>query len=160
MNPSQTAAIYDKIAQHWDNPDFDHSNGVAQHDRALGFVSTIGAALDVGCGSNGRIVSMLLQRGFEVEALDLSPEMLRRASLHNPGVTYHHADICTWEFHKLFDFISAWDSIWHVPLEAQIAVGRLALSEVFRRERADELGDLKRHQAEFQHQQLGRRAEI
>lgn len=124
MLPSQTAAIYDKIAEHWDHPGFDHSNGIAQHHRALGFVSASGSALDVGCGSNGRIVSMLLQRGFVVQGLDISPEMLRRARRHNPSVTFHHADICTWILPRAFDFISAWDSIWHVPLAAQLSVLR------------------------------------
>lgn len=122
MTPSQTAATYDRIAQHWDHTGFDHSNGMAQHERALAFVSTPGSALDVGCGSSGRIVSLLLRRSYRVEALDLSSEMLRRARRHHPDVTFHHADICTWEIDKPFDFISAWDSIWHVPLEHQIAV--------------------------------------
>lgn len=124
MTPAQTAATYDQIAQYWDHPGFDKSNGVSQHERALRFVSAVGSALDVGCGSNGRIVSLLLSRGFLVEALDLSSEMLRRAKLHHPEVSFHHADICEWAFHKQFDFISAWDSIWHVPLEAQLAVVR------------------------------------
>lgn len=122
MTPSQTAATYDRIAQHWDHAGFDHSNGMAQHERALAFVSARGSALDVGCGSSGRIVSLLLQKGFRVEALDLSPEMLRRAKRHHPDVTFHHADICTWEIDEPFDFISAWDSIWHVPLGHQTAV--------------------------------------
>jgi SAM-dependent methyltransferase len=123
-SPSQTAAVYDKIAEHWDHPGFDHSNGIAQHERALGFASSAGSALDVGCGPNGRIVSLLLQHGFEVTALDVSAEMLRRARLHNPGVTFHHADICTWRLPHSYDFISAWDSIWHVPLDRQLAVIR------------------------------------
>ncbi|MBL8300708.1 MAG: class I SAM-dependent methyltransferase [Rhodanobacteraceae bacterium] len=124
MTPAQTAATYDKIAKHWDNPDFDRSNGIAQHHRALGFVSTFGSALDVGCGSSGRIESLLLQQGFSVEAIDLSSEMLRRAKLHNPSVTFHHADICQWTLPRTYDFISAWDSIWHVPLDAQLGVVR------------------------------------
>jgi trans-aconitate methyltransferase len=124
MNPAQTAAVYDKIAQHWDSPSFDDTNGLAQHERAIAFVTTFGSALDVGCGSSGRIVSMLLRKRFRVQALDLSAEMLRRARRHHPDVTFHHADICTWELEEAFDFITAWDSIWHVPLEHQLGVVR------------------------------------
>lgn len=124
MTPEQTAASYDKIAGHWDHPGFDHAYGIKQHERALGFVSPPGHALDVGCGSSPRIIDLLLKKGYEVEALDLSPEMLRRARGHHPDLSFHQADICTWEFHRTFDFISAWDSIWHVPLQDQIRVIR------------------------------------
>lgn len=124
MTPLQTAATYDKIAEYWDHPGFDFSNGMAQHHRALGFVSTFGSALDVGCGSSGRIDALLLQQGFEVDALDLSSEMLRRAKLHNPDIRTYHADICTWKLQRTYDFISAWDSIWHVPLGDQPSVIR------------------------------------
>src|SRR3990167_6692333 len=124
VSPWLTAAVYDKIAEHWDHPGFDHSNGMAQHQRALAFASTDGSALEVGCGPNGRIVSLLLQHGFEVTALDLSAEMLRRARQHNPAATFHQVDICTWEIPRPYDFISAWDSIWHVPLDRQLAVIR------------------------------------
>src|SRR5690606_409846 len=33
-------------------------------------------------------------------------------------------DICTWSLPHAYDFISAWDSIWHVPLAQQEAVLR------------------------------------
>jgi 2-polyprenyl-3-methyl-5-hydroxy-6-metoxy-1,4-benzoquinol methylase len=124
VTPQQTASAYDKIARYWDHPGFDYSYGIAQHERALGFLSTFGSALDVGCGSSGRIIDLLLESGLEVQALDLSEEMLKRARKHHPELEFHHADICTWEFHQGFDFISAWDSIWHVPLQQQADVIR------------------------------------
>ena len=124
MTPSQTAATYDRIAQHWDRPEFDASYGIAQHERALQFVHGTGAALDIGCGASGRIIDLLLRRGFEVEGLDLSREMLRRAQAHHPHVRFHLADICSFEFPRHYDFISAWDSVWHVPLERQLGVLR------------------------------------
>ena len=67
---------------------------------------------------------LLLQRGFDVTAIDVSAEMLRRARRHTPGVTFHQADIHTWPMPQLYDFISAWDSIWHVPLDQQLDVIR------------------------------------
>jgi trans-aconitate methyltransferase len=124
MTPEQIASSYNQIAQHWDCPEFDRSNGVQQHERALRFVSRYGEALDIGCGSSGRIIDLLLSRGFEVEGLDLSSEMLKRAKRHHPKVQFYQADICTWRFPKRYDFISAWDSIWHVPLSQQPAVLR------------------------------------
>lgn len=48
--------------------------------------------------------------------------MLALARTKHPGVVFHQADIVTWEFPKPYDFISAWDSVWHVPLAQQQAV--------------------------------------
>lgn len=124
MTPEQTASSYNQIVQHWDCPEFDRHNGIQQHERALRFVSKFGAALDIGCGGSGRIIELLLKRGFDVEGLDVSQEMLKRAHRHHPHVRFHLADICSWEFPKAFDFISAWDSIWHVPLHQQLLVLR------------------------------------
>jgi len=124
MTPEQTAHTYDRIAQHWDCPEFDSSNGISQHERALRFVSEFGCAIDIGCGGSGRIIDLLQSRGFTVEGLDFSEEMLKRARKHHPEVRLHTADICSWQFPKRYDFISAWDSIWHVPLSRQPGVLR------------------------------------
>lgn len=124
MKPEQTAASYDEIARAWDCPEFNRANGIQQHERALRFLSRSGRALDIGCGSSGRIIDLLLRRGFEVEGLDLSREMLRRARRHHPQVQFYWTDICSWEFPKKYDFISACDSIWHVPLHRQLQVLR------------------------------------
>ena len=124
MSPQQTASVYDKIAHHWDCPELDARHGIAQHERALAFASGGGIALDIGCGASGRIIDLLLRRGYDVEGLDLSTVMLRRARAHHPHVRFHWADVCAWEFPRRYDFISAWDSIWHVPLKRQLEVIR------------------------------------
>jgi SAM-dependent methyltransferase len=124
MTPEQTASTYNHIAQHWDCPEFNRSNGIEQHERALRFLPGPGRALDIGCGSSGRIIDLLLKHGFDVEGLDISSEMLKRARQHHPDVPFYQADICTWDFPKTYNFISAWDSIWHVPLDQQLPVLR------------------------------------
>lgn len=124
MTPEQTAATYNQIAQFWDCPDFDRNYGIKQHERALRFVSEIDNALDIGCGSSGRIIDLLLSCGFTVEGLDLSHEMLKRAQKRHPYVNFYLANICSWEFPKEYAFISAWDSIWHIPLDQQPGVLR------------------------------------
>lgn len=123
MTPPQIAATYDRIASFWSGGDFNAANGIAQHWRALQFVrkpeseaQDLRKALDVGCGSSGRIIDLLLTEGFTVEGLDVSAEMVRLARERHPEVTFHQADICTWALPECYDFISAWDSIWHAPL--------------------------------------------
>lgn len=119
MNPSKVAASYDSLAERWNSAGFNRANGIAQHRRALQFVERRGKALDVGCGSSGRFIDLLIGEGFDVEGLDLSSEMLRLARLRHPHTVFHHADICTWTALHTYDFITAWDSIWHVPLSSQ-----------------------------------------
>lgn len=123
MKPEETAASYDKLAYHWAGPDFHRANGIAAHERAMRFARKDGgAALDVGCGSSGRIIDFLLARGYQVEGLDISTEMLALARTRHPAVVFHQADVCVWEVPAEYDFISAWDSIWHVPLDRHEAV--------------------------------------
>jgi SAM-dependent methyltransferase len=81
-------------------------------------------ALDVGCGASGRIIDLLRTHGFDVEGVDLSRRMLELAQARHPDVRFHRADICTWTVPRAYDFISAWDSVWHVPLAAQEPVIR------------------------------------
>ena len=128
MSPQQTAKNYDQLAAHWNSDKFNRANGIAQHQRALQFASGREHAIDVGCGSSGRLIELLIAEGFEVEGLDISPEMLRLARQRHPDVQFHLADICNWDFPKQYDFISAWDSIWHAPLANHEAIlGKLCM---------------------------------
>jgi SAM-dependent methyltransferase len=48
--------------------------------------------------------------------------MIDLARRRHPEVRFHHADVCQWVLPATYDFISAWDSIWHVPLDAHESV--------------------------------------
>ncbi len=119
MTPDQIANSYDELADHWNSDEFPRSNGIEQHERAIAFVEERGAALDVGCGSSGRVIDLLTNNGFNAEGIDVSPRMIELARRRHPGVEFHLADIRDWTFARTYDFISAWDSIWHVPLADQ-----------------------------------------
>lgn len=132
MDPSDLAKNYDKIAEHWDGPNFNRNNGIDLHNKAIRLLSDELAtdlnmlsktkAIDIGCGSSGRLIDLMLASNFDVEGLDYSSNMLSLAQARHPDIHFHHADICDWEFKHKYDFISAWDSIWHVPLERQESV--------------------------------------
>lgn len=114
---------YDRLAGHWAGGGFNHENGMNQHRRALTFLKARGAAIDLCCGSSGRILGLMGKEGFaSVEGLDFSKEMVRLARLENPDAEIHHADVCEWVFTRKYDFISGWDGIWHVPLAKQEAL--------------------------------------
>ena len=124
MDQQETARSYDALADHWNSADFHRENGIAQHEIALRFSSKSGVAVDIGCGSSGRIIDFLQDSGFSVEGLDISQAMLEHAQTRHPDIDFHLADIVEWNFPKKYDFISAWDSVWHVPLEHQEEVLR------------------------------------
>ena len=45
--------------------------------------------------------------------------MIALARQRHPQIHFYEADISKWIFPKKYDFISAWDSAWHLPLELQ-----------------------------------------
>jgi len=122
MNPKDIGIAYDQITHRWECDDFDRANGVVQHQRAIAFVKNRGRALDVGCGCTGRFIDLLCENGFSPEGVDVSQAMIKLARKRHPDVTFHLQDICEWNDVEKYDFITAWDSIWHVPLEKQAHV--------------------------------------
>jgi len=76
MGPLDVAKSYDQIADHWAGDRFPRDNGIAQHERAITFTDLRGPALDIGCGSSGRLIDLLQEHGFCPEGLDISSRML------------------------------------------------------------------------------------
>lgn len=116
MAPQLLAKKYDKIAAWWHEQHVDSQYGVKAFERALRFCSTPGKALDVGCGAGGRFIRRLQDRGFAVTGIDISPAMIRLARAAHPEQAFFLHDICTWQTDQRYDFIIAWDSIFHLPL--------------------------------------------
>ena len=122
MDPEVLGKKYDKIGAWW-HRHHEHSRyGMDQIERALryrGDDQAGGTALDVGCGSGGRVINALTAHGYAVTGVDVSAEMIRLARKHHPDTTLVHADICQWQSDERFDVIVGWDSIFHVPLSEQ-----------------------------------------
>ena len=121
MRPNEIGRSYDTIAHVWQEPQI-QSVGIPELERALKFTTVRQYALDLGCGCSGRFIDRLITHGFHVEAVDISEKMMALAKQRHPNVAFYHADICQWNLPRRYDFILAWDSIWHVPLEQQTAV--------------------------------------
>ena len=124
MHPKLTGEAYDEITHLWESDSFNRENGVGAHRISLSFIEGSGKALDVGCGCNSRLMELLISSGFEYEGLDVSEKTISIIKNRNPDITFHHADICDWKNSQQYDFITAWDSIWHVPLNEQEQVLR------------------------------------
>lgn len=122
MNPEDLGKAYDQITHLWSSNNFNSDNGIAEHKRALVFTKNKNWALDVGCGCNGRFLELLRKKKFKIEGVDISKEMIRQAKNIHKEFTFYHEDICEWALPRKYDFITAWDSIWHIPIDKQINV--------------------------------------
>jgi len=118
MKPRETGQLYDKIAS-WCDEQGESSYGLHFVQRAIGLSNNSGKALDVGCGSGGRIITALLKAGFEVTGIDVSAAMLDLARKRHPSSYFIHGDICEWDPQEQYDIIIAWDSIFHAPYSRQ-----------------------------------------
>ncbi|SMC43869.1 class I SAM-dependent DNA methyltransferase [Moheibacter sediminis] len=114
-----TGELYDKIANWWDEFHIDSDYGMKQLELALQFVKHTNSALDIGCGSGGRMIDRLIQYGFEVTGIDASSKMIELAQKKHPEPKFLNENIITWQTDKKFDFIVAWDSLFHLPLNEQ-----------------------------------------
>ena len=119
MEPSVLGTKYDKIARWWNDRHFNSDYGVKQFQKALNFAPKTGKALDVGCGAGGRFIRLLQNHGFRITGIDVSREMIKLAKQNHRNETFHVQDICTWETDQKFEFIVAWDSIFHLPFVSQ-----------------------------------------
>lgn len=125
MQHSGIGSAYDILAPKWLDGQFNGSNGIDQHKRALRFLPGGpggGWALNVGCGCNTRFNHLLRERELKIEAVDISERMVALAREADPTVQLHHADICSWQAGRTYRFITAWDSIRHVQLHQQRAL--------------------------------------
>ena len=119
MKPGVLGKKYDRIALWWHQQHHESEYGIQQVKRALRFCTTGGNALDVGCGAGGRIVRLMQQHELAVTGIDVSAEMIKLAIEHHPDENFFVDDICSFESEERFDFIVAWDSIFHLPLDRQ-----------------------------------------
>lgn len=92
---------------------------MSQLKKAVSYAPEGGKALDIGCGAGGRFIRLLEESSYSITGLDVSREMINLAIRSHPEHNFLYQDICTWEAEEKFDFIVAWDSIFHLPFEMQ-----------------------------------------
>lgn len=118
MNPLETGRKYDKIAEWWQDQHQTSEYGLKSFGRALKFVENRNSCLDVGCGAGGRFLRKLESEKFKITGIDVSEKMIELAKINHPGQNFINDDICNWNSDEKYDFIFAWDSIFHLPLDS------------------------------------------
>ena len=115
MNP------YDSVAR-----EFDTARAAFKEkrylDRLIEGLPRGSRILDLGCGSGQPITQYLDANGFLVTAVDSSREMLRLARTRVPSAQFIRADIEELALERSYDAVVAWDSLFHIKRERQVAV--------------------------------------
>jgi SAM-dependent methyltransferase len=126
VHPRETGRRYDAVAAQVDADLRNSTYGVSFLERAIAYSKTRRTALDVGCGSGGRMIDRLLRAGFRVTGIDVSRAMLDIARARHPSVEFVHDDIAEWTPPRSFDLVVAWDSIFHLPYASHtLVLGKL-----------------------------------
>ncbi len=75
--------------------------------------------LEVACGTG--IHASILQKNYQMEGLDLDPEMLAVASQNYPDIPFHQADMVDFDLGKQFDAITClFSSIGYVKTKKRL----------------------------------------
>ena len=110
---------YDEIADWWNDYHQNSDYGVAALERALRIAGSSKLALDVGCGAGGRLIRKFEAQKYHITGIDASPRMIELARQNHRHLSFICADIIGWQPEGLYDFILAWDSLFHLPLKQQ-----------------------------------------
>jgi predicted TPR repeat methyltransferase len=124
MEPESTGRAYDTIAPQWEKVLLTSCYGLSYLEKAIANCARRGKALDIGCGTGGRMINALLAAGMNVTGIDISAGMLAIAKPRHPTVTFIQANMATWNSSETYDLILAWDSTFHLPIASQEPVLR------------------------------------
>lgn len=91
-------------------------------DRFLSWLPPGGTVLDVGCGSGEPIARYLIELGFEVTGVDASPSLIELCRARFPDSEWLVADMRKLELVRRFHGVLAWDSLFHLGMDAQRAM--------------------------------------
>lgn len=85
-----------------------------------------GRILDAGCGHGDPIVARLLDSGFSVSGIDLSPEMLERARKNFPGASFSLKTVSELQVQAEFDGVCSLSSLLYLdPIDLYNSIYRL-----------------------------------
>lgn len=91
-------------------------------DKLITLLDPKASILDVGCGSGKPIAAYLLDKGFNVYGIDISPKQIEHAKQIIPEDKLFTADICTFETTLRFDGIVCWFALFHIHASQHLEV--------------------------------------
>jgi SAM-dependent methyltransferase len=112
---------YDNIADIW----FEKREWYIEQpsiDAAIAHLAEGATILDVGCGSGKPIATYLVEKGFDVYGLDISPRLLKYAERVISKEKLFQADICDFKTNLRFDAIVCWFALFHVHADKHLDI--------------------------------------
>jgi len=115
---SRSAQYYDEIYASIDKDYQAEANKahllIQEHKQSTG-----NTLLDVACGTGFH--ASLLSRHYQVEGLDLDPQMLKIAKKKHPGIRFHHGDMADFDLKRQYDaIICLFSSIGYVRTKPRL----------------------------------------
>ena len=124
---SKSAAYYDVI---YDSMGKDYPKEAAKaHKLIHKYLESGGKSLlDVACGTGHH--ASLLSKYYEVEGLDLDPNILSVARKKYPGISFHKGDMINFSLGKKFDaIVCLFSSIGYVKTKSNLSKAVLAMTQ-------------------------------
>mgnify|MGYP001064594926 CR=1 FL=1 len=129
MDPKDIVRLgYDRISRAYRGDAIEHDN--PEHRRYAAWIGELtallpagGRVLDLGCGNGVPVDRLLVDAGYAVHGVDISPVQIARAREVVPGAHYTCADMTTLDWPEAtFDAIVCLYALIHVPLDEQPAL--------------------------------------
>lgn len=117
---AQTAAIYDREAEGYDDRRAKVLFEKPWLDRFLARLPPSPEVLDAGCGAGNPIGAYLLSKGCRLTGMDIAPGMLAIAKKRFPQAEWLHGDMRTLALGRQFDGIISWDAFFHLSRQEQM----------------------------------------
>lgn len=119
MNPRSMPETYNEIAEWFDAARNKSLVEKPVLDMVVNRLPEQACVLDLGCGSGEPIACYLIERGLEVTGVDGAPAMIDTCRRRFPDQTWIESDLRHFETSQRFDFVIAWDSLFHLPCQDQ-----------------------------------------
>ena len=117
---------YDRISEDYQERYFSNPSLVEAFDAWLSEMPASGHILDAGCGHGQPVISRLLEKGFTVTGIDLSPKMLERARDNFPDVKFVNQMTSEITYESEFDGACSLSSLLYLdPIDLSRSIYRL-----------------------------------
>ncbi|MBX9730726.1 MAG: class I SAM-dependent methyltransferase [Sphingomonas sp.] len=117
--PDLIAAFYERQSAKIDSDRRKAFTERAWLDRFLQALPKGGRILDLGCGAGDPISRHIIDRGFMVSGVDLSPKMIALCRTRFPRHRWITADMRKVAMDGFYDGVLSWDSLFHLAGDAQ-----------------------------------------
>lgn len=120
--------LYEELAEWWPvfSPPKVFAKQAASYARILQETCAPRRVLELGCG--GGSVAYHLKKHFQMDLVDLSPEMLKMAARLNPECPVHQGDMRTIRLGSLFDAVFINDAVMYMTTERDL---RMAMATAY-----------------------------